>query len=49
MGGLRPITYEQMMNFGERVIQLPDELMPFFLDAIEEIDDAVLSDQASKG
>jgi hypothetical protein len=48
MGGLRPITYEQIMTFGERVMQLSDELMPFFINAIEEIDDAVLSDQHAK-
>lgn len=46
MGGPRPISYEQIMVFGERVIQLPDELMTFFINAIEEIDDAVLSDQS---
>lgn len=49
MGGLRPISYEQIMTFGERVMQLPDELMPFFINAIEEIDDAVLSDHSAKG
>mgnify|MGYP003670674561 CR=1 FL=1 len=46
MGGIKPISYEQMLTFGERILELSDDLMPFFLTTIEEIDDAVLSDQA---
>jgi hypothetical protein len=49
MGGIKPITYEQIMTFGERVMQLDEGLMPFFINAIEEIDDAVLNDHSAKG
>lgn len=49
MGHMEPITYEQMTSFGERVLKLNEELMDFFVSAIEEIDNAVLGDQVSKG
>lgn len=47
-GGYRPISYEDMERFGQRVLKLPEDVMDFFMSAIEEIDEAVLSDYHAK-
>ena len=41
---MQPLSHEEILCVGEKVLKLPDTLMPHFVRCMEETDNAVLFD-----